>query len=183
MLTSGDVMEFQFAHKTYIFNEEAVKCYKWLSCMFGLSGVGEKKEKLEHNLFDYLQDVEMYKIRHLLEQLDFLQSYYNGENTVISNEDDGKRSKYLKQLESFLSNGPGSTKGLDVPYQCTKCYKTTWEIEPVQVVSQHSLEHLSNTSKVCVRCGYVFSSISNDAQQKLFCVGTTHSETCDHLWG
>ena len=39
-------MEFYLAHKKYIFAESAVLSYKWLSNMFGLYDIREKKLKL-----------------------------------------------------------------------------------------------------------------------------------------
>jgi len=179
------MMEFQFAHKKYIFPEEAVKCYPWFSSMFGLNGVFERKEKLHFNLLDFLKEVEMYKIREMIESLDYLQLYYCDKTKDIYFGDDKNTIKYLRQVESFLSNGPGATKGLDVPYQCTKCDKILWNIDTTENVYEHVLEYLSNTSKVCIRCGHIFSSIDIKTQnlKKNLCIGTTYlDEYCEHEW-
>jgi DNA-directed RNA polymerase subunit RPC12/RpoP len=185
-------MEFQFAHKTFIFPKEAILCYKWLACMFGLSSIGTPKTKLSHNLLEYLENVEMYKVRELVEALEYLELYYSSEEKVISDITIfGKNPKIwtysinpvkqaLKQIEHFLSYGPGTTKGLDVMYECTKCGKTSWTQEPPITTFEHKLEHLSSTCKVCIRCGYLFSSIRDNLGTTVLCVGMKN--TCNHTW-
>ena len=180
-------MEFSLAHRTYTFPEEAIRCYKWLASMFGLSDIGTKKEKLSFNLQEYLPDVEIYIIREMVESLDCLHYYYNNDwpkkITVVNNvtviEYDSEK---IRRTECFLSNGPGATKGIDVPYQCTRCKlkELRPDIQDTTVI-KHELERVSNTTVLCINCGILFTSLNNDHLQiPIHCSMT--GPICRHNW-
>jgi hypothetical protein len=177
-------MEFYLAHKKYIFAESVVLSYKWLSNMFGLYDIGEKKLKLIYNLKDYLVGVEMYIIREMIEALDYLECYYNNELKKVSY----KNNFVIRMTENFLSLGPGETKGLDVEFVCNKCNMR--ELRPCKkrgVMQKkekfHIFERINQNSVVCKNCGIIFSSmIDLDTQTVRGCIDNNTNNICVHDW-
>jgi|TARA_B110000093_G_scaffold183302_1_gene233412 hypothetical protein len=188
-------MEFSLAHKTYCFPEEAILCYKWLSSMFGFSNIGEPKEKLLYNLKEYLpEEIEMYIVREMIEALDCLQLYYSSNSNSNSNRNNNSNtdkdenaitdfdSNKMRMTEYFLSNGPGATKGLDIPFECTTCHAQELRPEIIEyTVKKHELEQVSQTTLLCLNCGVLFSTLSNyELQKPIYCY--IPLATCRHIW-
>tara|TARA_B110000503_G_scaffold138493_1_gene224791 strand:- start:1305 stop:1856 length:552 start_codon:yes stop_codon:yes gene_type:complete len=182
-------MEFSLAHKTYYFPEEAILCYKWLSYMFGFSNIGEPTEKLLYNLKEYLpEEIEMYIVREMIEALDCLQLYYNSKsnNNNIDKDENAIThcdSNKMRMTEGFLSNGPGATKGLDIPFECTTCHAKELRPEIIEyTVKKHELEQIAQTSLLCLNCGVLFCSLSNNELQKPIYCNIIPTVTCRHNW-
>jgi DNA-directed RNA polymerase subunit RPC12/RpoP len=134
MRSSNEIVNFYFGNEKIFMTISSLIYYPWLSDLFGYGKVGQPKKILKYNLLDYLQGISLPVIRQLIIKLKILSSFYvnqQNENTkkeisydeLIKNED-----KYMNMLENFLMYGPGSTKGLDIPYKCKRCSKETMEI-------------------------------------------------------
>lgn len=67
----------------------------------------------------------------------------------------------LDQTEHFLQFGPGCTKGLDIPFECSKCQLKVMNITQattkcVKEPIPHQLVTIHSGAKSCIYCGETF---------------------------
>jgi len=108
-----ETIHFHFAHKKFAFPKKTLILYTWLNKMFGNGTIGTPKDHLEHNLSDYL-DIKPSVLKQICIILEHLQNNTENDSSV----DKG----LLDKTEHFLKFGPGCTKGLDVPFECSNCH-------------------------------------------------------------
>lgn len=148
-----ETIHFHFAHKTFTFPKKTLILYTWLNKMFGNGIVGTPKDRLEHNLSDYL-DLKPSILKQICIILEHLQN--NTEN------DSSVDKELLDKTEHFLKFGPGCTKGLDVPFECSNCHLQVMDPsqEKTKCIKERIIPHelvvIHSAAKSCCYCGATF---------------------------
>ena len=171
-----DVVKFKCGHKEFKFPRSALVYYKWLDHLFGNGLVHNPRKELRYNLIDYLTGIQPQTIRQILDIISYLESLYDETRPTIKWNQD---YDMLSNVEHFLSNGPGVTKGLNVPYKCKICdkesyYKSYRERNPHRII-QH------NKQSICVNCGINWAD--SIPKKAIFCSFSYFpQDDCDHEW-
>ena len=190
-----NIIKFKFGHKEIQFPRKVLIYYPWLNNMFGGGDVGEIKNELEYNIVEYLSNVNTGDIRCMLKSLLHLQNLYNEDDDDEDTEEltmdttigglyfnkDFYYTYFLDKTESFLKNGPGFTKGLDIPFVCTKCNDETYHpymIKPT--IAKHDIEIIGNMMALCKICGNTWSA--HNQNQTLNQAHCCISQECIHDW-
>ena len=170
-------MEFKCENKKFTFPRDSLAYYPWLNDLFGNGNIGEPKTNLTYHLTDYLRDVSPHMIRDMLTCLSYLESIYteNTETKTIT-----CNIELLIKTEHFLAHCPGVTKGLDIPYRCRLCNKTTM-YPTFKIFQPHELIFNGNNS-ICKNCGMSCCiGIPNTNNSKCHFLSYPQDE-CSHEW-
>jgi hypothetical protein len=169
-------MKFSCGHKTFTFPSSALVYYPWLDHLFGNGNIGEPKTELTNNLMDYMSSIPPHIVRNILQCISYLESLYNEDVSLHNGEVD---FDLVAKVEHFLANGPGMTKGLDIPYTCKKCSKKSM-IPTHEMYLPHQIVHHDNYS-ICVNCGLNWwSGISRRTSICNYSMYTR--DACLHIW-
>lgn len=141
-------IKFSCGHETFSFPSSALVYYPWLDHLFGNGSIGTPKTELTNNLMDYMSAIPPHTVRNMLHCISYLESLYNKDESLCNTQID---FELVAKVENFLANGPGMTKGLDVPYECKKCSKKSM-IPTYAVFHPHQIIHHDKYS-ICVNCG------------------------------
>ena len=177
-------MNFSCGHKSFTFPKSSLVYYPWLNHLFGNDTLGTPKDTLEYNLSEYLKTVPPYMIRNMVYVLTYLERAYKVKE---NNKHKHKRPpvlewdyfELLEKVEHFLANGPGTTKGLDVPYSCRLCSKKSM----VKIKPQFHPHHIIHNDKhsICVNCGMNWW-VGSNRDAKLCPFSYSPQEGCLHEW-
>lgn len=171
-----DKHAFSFGHYDVVFPQKSLDYYPWLNELFGYGTIGETKQKLTINLIDYMKEIPQHVIRNLQIELKHLELFYNKGIYNTTNKEN------MILLESFLSNGPGATKGLDMPYRCIHCNISTMTPDPPRpFISHNIIEYTSKNGPshmICSHCGINWYVGVHNTPKK--CIINEHQ--CIHEW-
>ena len=173
---------FSVGHMNFSFPKKALLYYPWLNKMFGYGECGESKQVLETNLIEFMSDIEHHIIRKVLICLKALETTYQNMSFTNMKPIELELEETMSHIESFLSNGPGATKGFDIPYQCIHCNITSMVPKPPRPFISHNIkEYKSNNGPphmICIQCG--INWYIGVQQQGLTCL--INDVECIHQW-
>lgn len=195
MTQINHIIKFKFGHKEIQFPRKVLVYYPWLNDMFGGGNIGELKNELDYNIVDYLSNVNTSDIRCMLKSLLHLQNLYNEDDDEDTEEitmdttigglyfnKDFYYTYFLDKTENFLKHGPGFTKGLDIPFVCTKCNAESYHpyMNKINSPPKHDIEIIGNMLALCKICGNTWSAHNQNLSLNIAQCCITHE--CIHDW-